>query len=153
MATTVEVLGAFTLVFTVFNAVLGVLLLHLSYLKAKNRALITWIYNHAGFESLNAVRNHLAKGNVPISHSDTIDIIEDATTVGDADWSKEPSLYTENEVTNQENLGRVLDERRRRATEAVEAKKVSETLRRRNVVEQAMLSCTRDASGQIYCPT
>jgi hypothetical protein len=151
MATTVEVLGAFTLIFTVFNAVLGVLLLHLSLLKDKNRRLITWTYQHAGFESLNAVRDHYARGGMPISHEDALNIIEDVTDVGKDDWSTEPSMYTDDDTANERNLGVVLQNRQARAREAAAKKALQETLRRRNVVDSAINKCQTMPDGRIVC--
>jgi hypothetical protein len=157
MGSTTEILGAFTLVFTVFNAVLGVLLLHLSYLKDKGKGITTWIYNHAGYESLNAVRDHYARphdsrGGMSLSHEDTIAIIQDATDVGKADWSKEPSLYVDgNDTANLHNLNYVLDNRRVRRQQAAATEELNSTLRQRNVLDNALTECQTMADGRIDC--
>lgn len=151
MASTVEVLGAFTLIFTVFNAVLGVLMLHLALLKEKNRRLITWIYNHAGFESLNAVRDHYARGGMSISHEDTLQIIEDVTEDVKGDWKTEPSMYTEDDRTNLLNLGAVLQQRHMRANEARAKKELEKKLEEANVYSTALDKCQRMSDGRIVC--
>lgn len=148
---TVTVLGALSLVLTVFNAVLGVMLVHLSFLKQKNKGLITWIYIHAGFESLNAVRDHYARGGMPISHEDTLALIEEATPVGDGDWSKEDSGLTDNDTTNERNLGLVLEARRLKAYQASAERQVRDDLRQLNTLESAINQCQTTADGRITC--
>ena len=120
-------------------------------LKAKNRRLITWVFNHAGYESLNAVRDHYARGNMPISHEDAIQIIEDVTDEGKEDWSKEHTLYTDDNIANERNLGMVLQNRRARAQEARVNKDLEEKLRRRNQLDGAIDRCQRMPNGQLYC--
>jgi hypothetical protein len=150
MGSTVEVLGAFTLVFSVFNGILGVLLLHLSLLNDKSRRLVTFIYNHAGYESLHAVRSHYARGNIPISHEDAIQIIEDVTDPGKGDWSKEQTMYTDDDVANLANLRLVTAKRVQRAEETRANKVLEDKMRELNRLECALGKCQYQPNQSVY---
>jgi hypothetical protein len=152
MASTVEILGVFFLIFSVFNAILGVMLLHLSLLRTKSKKLVTWIYTHGGFTSLNAMRAHYSKGGMPISHRDIVSVIEDVTELDKSDWSKEPSLLTENDVVNEKNMSVVIQNKNQLRGEAIKRKQVSGLYKERNVLDSAIQRCYVDYSGQIICP-
>lgn len=150
MATTVEVLGAFTLVITVFNAILIVLLIHLSFRRKQVRKLVTWIWKHAGATSLGAARAHYAQGGMGVSHEDVLRIIQDATVDND-DWDKDRSLYTSDDTTNRRNMGRVLNEMQNKQNVAVQKKHLDRLYKEKNMVQRAQMQCRLRSNGGIYC--
>ena len=153
MATTVEVLGIFTLLFFALIGVEGVLFIHLMQLETKAKKLITWIWKHGGFTSLNAMRAHYAKGGMPISHNDVLSVIEDVTELDKEDWSKERSLLTDNDAMNEKNMGIVLQSMNQKRSEAVKRKQIQNLYQQRNIVERAVQHCQTSYNGQVICGT
>ena len=150
MGATVEVLGAFSLIITVGNAILIVMLIQLSLLKTRARKLTTWIWQHGGYTSIETMRAIYGEGGMPISQEDTLGVVEDV--VDEGDWSSDVSYLTDNDALNEKAMVEVQMMRNAKTTEASMRKRVESMYRERGVVERALRKCQVSANGQIWCP-
>lgn len=151
MATAVEILGIFGAIFFGLSAIEIVLLLQVLLLEDNAKRLITWIWKHGGFTSLNAMRAHYARGGMPVSHADILGVIESVTDIDKSDWSKEPSLLTEDDAMNEENMSTVLQNMNQKRNEAIKKKQLQKLYQERNTIDRAMQKCQMMLNGQVMC--
>lgn len=150
MATTVIVLGAFTLVFSIANAILIVFLIQLQLLKRRARSIVTWIWKHAGYTSIDMMHRIYREGGMKGGTEDIIEIIEDAVE-DEGDWSNDKSMLTDSELLNKQNMT-IIEERRGQKSNEVSMKKRAERLLdQKMILDKALRQCTLNSLGEMEC--